>query len=122
MPHHHHNHLHQEFRACVRKMYDILPITVNTIRGEASRTRQVPNIVAGNPTDDLFEETLTQADCQIQGMSIADPKPGRFTDRERLGMTSTLKRRGLECMDPKIQRTSPKSQGGKTCNWLDNTT
>ena len=53
---------------------------------------QMSNIVAINPTDDSFEEILTQADHQIQGMSISDLKQVRFTDRERWGMTSTPKR------------------------------
>ena len=52
----------------------------------------MPNIVASNPTNDSFEEILTQADHQIQGMSIADPRPVRFTNRERRGMTSTPKK------------------------------
>ena len=84
------------------EMLDILPGTVNTFRGTASRVRQMPNIVASNPTDGSFEEILTQTDHQIQGMSIADHKWVKFTDTERMGMTSTTERpeiHGLQ--DPK---------------------
>ena len=52
----------------------------------------MPNIIASNPTDDSFEEILSKADHQIQGMSITNPKQVRFTDRERREMTSTPKR------------------------------
>ena len=52
------------------EMFDILPGIVNTVIGAASRVRQRPNIVASNPTDDSFEDILTQADHEIQGMSI----------------------------------------------------
>ena len=41
----------------------------------------MPNIVASNPIEDSFKETLTQADDQVHGMSIADPKPVRLTER-----------------------------------------
>ena len=76
-------------------MFDILPGNVNTVRGAASRVRQMPNLVASNPTDDSFEEILIQAYHQMQGMSIADPKIVRCTDRERRGMISTSKRLGV---------------------------
>ena len=65
------------------EMFDILPGTVNIIRWSASRARQMPNIVANNLNDDSFEEILTQADHQNQGMSNADPKQVRFTDGGR---------------------------------------
>ena len=67
-----------------------------------------------------FEESLTQADHQIQGMSIADPKQVRFTDRERKRLTFTPKR--PEIHGPQGPRLSPKSQEGKMCNWVGNTT
>ena len=102
------------------EMFDILPGTVNTIRGATSRPRQMPSIVAGNPTENSFEETLTQADHKIQGMSITDPKWVRFTDGGARGMTSMPKRPGAH--GSKILRTSPKSQVGKTWNWVGNTT
>ena len=62
------------------EMFDILPGTVNTVRGAASRVRQIPNVVASNPSDGSLEEILTKADHQIQGMSIAGPKRVRCTD------------------------------------------
>ena len=95
MPYHHHNHLHSRIQGLHEEMFYILSGTVNTVRGAASRLRQMPNIVASNTTDDSFEEILTQADHQIQGMSIADPKRVRFTDTERRGMTSTPKKPGV---------------------------
>ena len=74
------------------EMFHILPSTVNTVREAASRVRQIQNIVVSNPTDNSFEKILTQADHQIQGTSIADPKQVRLTDRERRGITSTPKK------------------------------
>ena len=54
----------------------------------------MPNIVAISPTDDSFEEILTQGDCQIQGVSIADTKYVRFTDRDERGNDIYPKRPG----------------------------
>ena len=78
------------------------------------------NIVASNPTEDLLEQILTQMYCQIQGMSIADPKQVRLTDGGERGMTSTLK--SLELMDPKILGTSPKSKEGRHATGVGNIT
>ena len=101
------------------EMFDILPSTVNTLRGAASRVRQTPNIVASNPTDESFGEFLIQADHQIQGMSIADPKQVWFTDRERRGMTSTPKR--PETHGPQDPEDISQIPRGKLCSWIGNT-
>ena len=74
------------------EMFDIFPSTVNMVREAVSRVRQMPNIAARYPNDDSLVVLLTQADRQIQGMSIADARRFRFTDRERMGMSSTPKR------------------------------
>ena len=93
------------------EMFNILPSIVSTVRGAASRVRQMPNVVASNPTDDSFEDILTQADHQIKWTSIAYPKRVRFMDRESKGMTSTPK--GLGVCEPQGPEDISKIQKGE---------
>ena len=99
----------QKFQHLCKEAFDILSSTVNTVREAASRVRQMPNVVASNPTDDSFEEILTQADHQIQQMSNAERV--RFTDTERRGMTSTPKKPGgYELQEPEDISQIPRGE------------